>query len=105
VARLHDAGFMVAMETNGTRWLPAGLDWVTVSPKAGARLHVRAGDELKVVWPQSLDLDELAGLPFPHRWLQPNARDPASAAICVRACLADPRWRLSVQVQKVLGIP
>lgn len=108
VAALHAEGFEVAIETNGTLALPPGIDWVCVSPKAGTELVVTSGDELKVVWPQAgIDLDALEALDFDHHLLSPMDgpdREAATAA-AVERCLARPRWRLSLQTHKVLGIP
>jgi 7-carboxy-7-deazaguanine synthase len=108
VEALHDEGFEVAVETNGTLPLPSGLDWVCVSPKAGTDLAVTAGDELKVVWPQAgTDLDALEALDFDHLLVSPMDgpdREAATAA-AVALCLERPRWRLSLQTHKVLGIP
>ncbi len=107
VAALHRRGVSIAVETNGTIAAPAGIDWICVSPKAGNALVQCHGDELKVVVPQDgLDLDALAQLPFTHRLLQPMdsplRRD--NTAWAIEHCLADPRWRLSTQTHKVLGI-
>lgn len=104
---LHARQFRIAVETNGTVAAPPGLDWICVSPKAGSTLVLRAGQELKVVVPQpGLDLGALAELPFEHHFLQamdgPLARE--NTAWATAHCLADPRWRLSVQTHKVLGI-
>ena len=104
---LHAQGFEIAVETNGTVDAPPGIDWLCVSPKAGSVLLVRAGDELKVVVPQDgIDLDELVQLPFGNRLLQPMdgllQRD--NTAWAIQRCLDDPRWRLSVQTHKVIGI-
>ena len=103
-------GFRVAVETNGTLALPRNLDWVCVSPKAGTHLVVRGGDELKVVWPQDgLRLDELAGLDFTHRFLSPmwtsdeKGRKTNQLRTLVTV-LEDPRWRLTTQLHKHLGI-
>jgi 7-carboxy-7-deazaguanine synthase (Cx14CxxC type) len=107
VAALHARGFEVAVETNGTVAAPPGLDWICVSPKAGAPLRLTAGNELKVVVPQpGLDLDELAALPFTHRLLQPmdGPLQAQNTAWAIDRCLSDPRWRLSVQTHKVVGI-
>jgi 7-carboxy-7-deazaguanine synthase len=108
VAALHAEGFEVAVETNGTLPLPDGLDWVGVSPKAGTGLAVTSGDELKVVWPQDgIDLEALEALDFDHHLLSPMDgpdREAATAA-AIERCLARPRWCLSVQTHKVLGIP
>lgn len=105
---LHGRGFYVAVETNGTVAVPAGIDWVCVSPKAGARLEVLEGDELKVVVPQEgLDLDRLAGLRFAHHRLQPMDGPLAkeNTRWAVERCMKDPRWSLSLQTHKYLGIP
>lgn len=108
IEALHRHGFQVAVETNGTYALPAGLDWVCVSPKAGAALAVSTGDELKIVFPQDgLDLDMLSGLAFRHIFLQPmtGPHTEAATAAAVRYCLDHPRWRLSLQQHRILGIP
>ncbi|MEX0732897.1 MAG: 7-carboxy-7-deazaguanine synthase [Aquisalimonadaceae bacterium] len=103
---LHRQGFEVAVETNGTLRAPPGLDWVCVSPKAGAELRQVTGDELKVVWPQpELDLEALAKLEFAHFLLQPMDGHPGSTQACVNWCRAHPRWRLSLQTHKILEIP
>ena len=101
-------GIFSAVETNGTLPVPRGLDWVCVSPKAGAAFVQRSGDELKLVYPQpGLDPATLADLDFSRFWLQPmdGPALPANTAAAVAYCLADPRWRLSVQTHKVIGIP
>jgi 7-carboxy-7-deazaguanine synthase (Cx14CxxC type) len=100
-------GFPVAIETNGTRPLPRGLDWVCVSPKAGSGLAVERGDELKAVVPQALDLEGLLQLDFRHFFLQPmDGPDVAeNTRIALRYCLEHPPWRLSLQTHKTLGIP
>lgn len=107
IAALHAQGFEIAIETNGTLAAPPGIDWICVSPKAGAELVQRSGQELKVVVPQDgLDLDALAALPFEHHFLQamdgPDLQRNTQWAIA--RCLQDPRWRLSVQTHKVLDI-
>jgi 7-carboxy-7-deazaguanine synthase (Cx14CxxC type) len=104
---LHARGFRIAVETNGTQAAPPGLDWICVSPKAGATLVLRAGDELKLVYPQpGADPAQFAALPFKHFLLQPmdgpDLLDSTRAAIAY--CLANPQWRLSVQTHKVLGL-
>ena len=108
LAAVHARGFKTAVETNGTCDLPPGLDWVCVSPKAGAELRVRRGDELKLVYPQAgLPPDALADLAFDHFWLQPMD-GPARAAntrAAVDYCLSHPQWRVSLQTDKFLGIP
>ncbi len=104
---LHARGFTLAVETNGTVAAPPGLDWVCVSPKAGNPLVQTSGQELKVVVPQDgLDLEALARLPFTHRFLQPMDGPDAASHMqwAIDHCLRDPRWRLSVQTHKVIGI-
>jgi 7-carboxy-7-deazaguanine synthase (Cx14CxxC type) len=107
-AALHGAGFRVAVETNGTRPTPDGLDWVCVSPKAGVELVLRAGDELKLVFPQAgADPAAYEGLDFAHWFLQPmDGPDlAANTRAAVSYCLRHPRWRLSLQTHKLIGIP
>lgn len=107
IAALHARGFKIAVETNGTVPVPAGLDWVCVSPKADAPLVVTAGDELKLIYPQDGGAPErYEQLAFRHWFLQPMdgpARD-ANSKDAVAYCLAHPKWRLSVQTHKYLGI-
>ena len=107
IAAFHAAGFKIAVETNGTVPVPGGLDWVCVSPKANAALVVTGGDELKLVYPQDgggpTRYEHLA---FRHWFLQPMdgpARD-ANSKDAVAYCLVHPKWRLSVQTHKFLGI-
>ena len=102
------AGFTVALETNGTLPLPADIDWVCVSPKAGAPLTVTHGNELKVVVPQTaLDLDALLRLDFEHFSVQPMDGPglAENTAAATRYCLDHPPWRLSQQTHKSLGLP
>jgi 7-carboxy-7-deazaguanine synthase (Cx14CxxC type) len=105
---LHARGFEIAMESNGTLAAIPGIDWLCISPKAGAPLNQRTGDELKLVYPQPALLPETVGdLDFSEFWLQPMdgpARD-ANTAAAVDYCLANPRWRLSLQTHKLIGIP
>ena len=105
---VHAHGFTCAIETNGTRPAPSGVDWICVSPKAGAPLHLRKGSELKLVYPQDgLDPASMTGLAFDHFWLQP-LDGPARAAnthAAISYCLAHPQWRLSLQTHKITGIP
>jgi 7-carboxy-7-deazaguanine synthase (Cx14CxxC type) len=108
VDALHERGFEVAVETNGTRVPPAGLDWVCVSPKAGAELVLRSGDELKLVFPQEgLSPASLEDLGFTHFLLQPmdGPERERHTELAVAYCRAHPRWRLSMQTHKYLGIP
>jgi 7-carboxy-7-deazaguanine synthase (Cx14CxxC type) len=104
---LHARGFEVAVETNGTQPAPAGLDWVCVSPKAGAALQITSGDELKLVYPQLLARPErFAALAFTHFFLQPmdGPQQAENTRATVAHCMAHPQWRLSVQMHKVVGI-
>ena len=108
VAALHATGFDVAIETNGTLLPPPGIDWVCVSPKAGAALVLRSGHELKLVYPQDgLPPENVAGLAFCHFFLQPmDGPDRIrNTDLALRYCLEHPRWRLSLQTHKLLGIP
>jgi 7-carboxy-7-deazaguanine synthase (Cx14CxxC type) len=104
---LHGAGFEIAVETNGSIDPPEGLDWITVSPKAGAPLRVHQGSELKLVFPQvGIDPQHLVQLRFEHFWLQPmdGPEREANTAAAIRYCLANPPWRLSLQTHKLIGI-
>ena len=107
VAALHEAGFEIAIETNGTIAPPPGIDWLCVSPKAGAELVVTAGQELKLVFPQSgAEPERFAALAFENFLLQPMdspARE-ANTRAAVAYCMAHPQWRLSLQTHKILGI-
>ncbi len=106
-AALHARGFRIAIETNGTLPVPPGLDWICVSPKAGADLVLRRGDELKLVFPQpGAEPDRFAGLDFAQFRLQPMDGPDAAAntQAAIAYCLAHPRWRLSLQTHKVLGL-
>lgn len=108
LAALKRQGFEVAVETNGTRALPSGLDWITVSPKAGAPLVVREGDELKLVFPQDgLSPESVTGLAFRHFVLQPldGPERDVNTRLALGYCLAHPFWRLGLQIHKMLGIP
>ena len=107
VAALHHEGFEIAVETNGTRPAPAGLDWITVSPKAGTDLVLTAGHELKLVYPQAGAEPALyEGLSFDAFFLQPMDgpdRD-RNVALATAWCLAHPRWRLGLQTHKLIGL-
>jgi 7-carboxy-7-deazaguanine synthase (Cx14CxxC type) len=105
---VHEEGFTIAVETNGTIAPPAGIDWLCVSPKAGAPLVATAGNELKLVYPQpALDPAALAGLSFGQFWLQPmdGPDRAANTRAAVAFCMANPTWRLSLQTHKFIGIP
>ena len=104
---LHARGFSIAVETNGTIDLPAGLDWICVSPKAGTQLRVRSGHELKLVYPQAdAPPEEFAALAFERFSLQPMDGPDVieNTARTVDYCLRHPQWRLSLQTHKTLGI-
>ena len=108
IAALHTAGFEVAVETNGTVTPPPGIDWLCVSPKADATLVVSAGDELKLVYPQAGgEPERYAGLAFRQFFLQPmdGPEREANTRAALAYCLTHPRWRLSLQTHKLLGIP
>jgi 7-carboxy-7-deazaguanine synthase (Cx14CxxC type) len=105
---LHAHGFRIAVETNGTLAAPAGIDWVCVSPKANAPLVQRSGQELKLVFPQILAKPEqFAHLDFEHFFLQPmDGPDQArNTQKTIDYCMQHPKWRLSLQTHKLLGIP
>ncbi len=105
---MHQMGFEVAIETNGTLPVPPGVDWVCVSPKMGARLVVTEGDELKVVIPQEgQDLSTYEQLAFSHHYLQPMAGGNAqqNLKLAIDTCLQRPKWKLSLQTHKYLQIP
>lgn len=107
VAQMHSRGFRVAIETNGTLPIPSGVDWVCVSPKAGAKLHVCQGDELKLVFPQiGFDPSDVIGLLFDHYILQPmdGPNLSANTARAVEYVKGHPRWRLGVQAHKAWDI-
>jgi 7-carboxy-7-deazaguanine synthase len=108
VAAFHAKGLQIALETNGTLVPPPGIDWICVSPKAGAPLKCLSGDELKLVYPQEgLDPETLESLSFSYFYLQPKDAPPRNTHIqnAVRYCLEHPLWRLSLQIHKILGIP
>ncbi len=107
VEALHVRGFSIALETNGTIAAPTGIDWICVSPKAEAQVVQTSGQELKLVYPQvGVDPARFEGLAFERFLLQPmDGPDRAAATeAAIAYCLAHPRWRLSVQTHKYLGI-
>jgi 7-carboxy-7-deazaguanine synthase len=107
LAALHSRRFRVAVETNGTRAVPPGVDWVCVSPKAGAALAVVRGDELKLVYPQAgTQPERYEHLDFAHYFLQPmdGPELARNTQLAVAYCTAHPRWRLSLQTHKLIGI-
>ena len=103
---LHRENFFIAVETNGTIAVPEGLDWVCVSPKAGSKIVVERGDELKVVYPQEVDPRSYDHLQFTHRFVQPKDGPDAAASLqaAIRFCGENPTWRLSLQTHKLIGI-
>lgn len=107
MAALHARGFRIAIETNGTLPVHAGIDWVCVSPKAGSEVVQRSGDELKLVWPQpGTDVAALEAWDFAHFLVQPmdDADAEANREAAVAFALARPRWRLTLQAHKLLGL-
>jgi 7-carboxy-7-deazaguanine synthase (Cx14CxxC type) len=122
IAALHQRDFEIAVETNGTMAAPEGVDWLCVSPKAGAKLAQKSGDELKLIYPQpgtesgaepgaesqpGIDPADFELLCFRHFFLQPmdGPNRAANTKLALRYCLAHPKWRLSLQTHKILGIP
>ncbi|MGD9502771.1 MAG: 7-carboxy-7-deazaguanine synthase [Methyloceanibacter sp.] len=108
IAALHAAGFEIAIETNGTLPVPRAIDWICVSPKGGAALRQRTGDELKLVYPQdALDPRSFESLAFTHFLLQPmdeGRKGPANLRAAIAYAQAHPKWRVSVQTHKLLGL-
>ena len=108
IEALHARGLEIAVETNGTVAAPNGLDWVCVSPKAGAALVQRSGDELKLVYPQAEAAPEkFEGLQFRNFFLQPmdGLSRATNTELALKYCMDHPQWRLSLQTHKILGIP
>lgn len=108
ITALQERGFRVAIETNGTLKVPAGIDWVCVSPKAHTTIEVTNGNELKFVFPQlGAKPADYEGLEFEHLFLQPmdGIALRENTKLAVAYCMANPRWRLSLQTHKYLGIP
>ena len=108
VDALHGRGFRVAVETNGTLPAVRGLDWICVSPKAGTEVVQREGSELKLVWPQAgIEPAELEGWAFDHFLVQPMDCDERRAALeaAIKLAMDRPKWRLTLQAHKVVGLP
>jgi organic radical activating enzyme len=105
---MHECGFQIAIETNGTLPVPAGVDWICVSPKIGSGLVVRKGNELKVVIPQlGQTLEHYEALEFDHFFVQPMD-GPAlekNTRLAIDVCKRNPKWKLSLQTHKLLQIP
>jgi 7-carboxy-7-deazaguanine synthase len=105
---LHGEGFEIGIETNGTLVAPPGIDWICVSPKAGADFVLRTGNELKLIYPQlGAEPENYSGLAFAHFFLQPmdSLSRAANTSAAAAYCLAHPQWRLSLQTHKLIGIP
>ena len=108
VSAFHHLGFEVAVETNGTLLPPSGIDWICVSPKAGVELKLRKGDELKLVFPQEgLKPEIFESLDFRFFFLQPKdgPEKKENTQRVIQYCLEHPKWRLSLQLHKIIGIP
>lgn len=108
VEALHSEGFEVAVETNGTKLPPAGLDWICVSPKANAECILKSGDELKLVFPQvGGEPTRYEGFDFNRFFLQPmdGPNQDANTRLAAKYCLEHPRWELSIQTHKLIGLP
>jgi 7-carboxy-7-deazaguanine synthase (Cx14CxxC type) len=108
VDALHREGFRIAVESNGTLAAASGIDWLTISPKAGTEVVQRSGDELKLVWPQDgIDPSELERWDFDHFLVQPMdcAEREAAVDAAIRLAMERPKWRLSLQAHKVVGLP
>ena len=107
VDALHAAGFFIAIESNGTLPVHPGIDWVCISPKAGSETVQRSGDELKLVWPQpGSDMDAMERWDFAHHLIQPldDPQADANRAAAVALVMERPRWRLTLQTHKMLGL-
>ena len=104
---LHACGFVVAIESNGTLPVHPGIDWVCISPKAGSAVVQRSGDELKLVWPQpGTNVDAIERWDFQHFLIQPldSSEAAANQAAAIALVLERPKWRLSIQTHKLLGL-
>lgn len=108
IEELHRLGFVVAVETNGTVIPPRGIDWICVSPKAGSVMRLTHGNELKVVFPQNgIDFQKLEELDFESFFIQPmdgRSRDE-NTRLAIKFCMNNPRWELSLQINKMVNIP
>ena len=103
IYKLRRKLFQVAVETNGTIKLPEGVYWITMSPKVGTEIKQTKGHEIKVVWPQDIDLSELKSLDYMYYYLQPMDGHPGSLQTTIDAVLQNPGWRLSLQTHKMIG--
>lgn len=104
---LHARGFFIAIESNGTRAVPESVDWITVSPKAGCELVQTSGHEVKLIFPTAFKPDQCEGMDFEHYLLQPldGPKRDQHTRETVDYCRAHPKWRVSVQIHKLLGMP
>lgn len=108
IEALHERGFRIAVESNGTLQAPYGIDWLCISPKAGAEVVQRRGDELKLVWPQpGIDPKSLESWEFDNFLVQPMDGPEREAAVAASIALAmeRPKWRLTLQAHKMVGLP
>ena len=108
ISAMHEVGFEIAIETNGTLPVPQGVDWICVSPKMGSNLVVRAGSEIKVVIPQlGQPMSEYASLDFEHYFVQAmdGPKQAENLQLAITFCKENPKWKLSVQTHKLLQIP
>ncbi len=108
ISALHLAGFEIAIETNGTLLPPPEIDWICVSPKAGSECVVKSGSELKLIYPQvGAEPEAFQHLDFQHLYLQPmdGPDRERNTKLAIDYCLANPRWKLSLQTHKLIGIP
>lgn len=107
ITALHSRSFEIGIETNGTLLPPPGIDWICVSPKAGAEFNLKAGNELKLIYPQAGgEPEKYAALAFDNFFLQPmdSPQQAANTQAATEYCLAHPQWRLSLQTHKLIGI-
>ena len=107
VTELKKEAIYIAVETNGTLKAPEGIDWICMSPKAGTEIKLKAGSEIKVVYPQkNLEPEEFSGLDFKNFFIQPmdSQELEANVAKSIKFCMDNPKWRLSLQTHKILGI-
>lgn len=108
IKAVHEANFEIAIETNGTLAAPTAIDWICVSPKAKTELKQQTGKELKLVYPQpGVSPADFEHLPFDHFWLQPmdGQHRERNTELAVEYCMNNPRWRVSLQTHKLMGIP
>ena len=108
ISSLHKKGFAVAVETNGTIEAPENIDWICMSPKANTDIVQRNGNEIKIVFPQEgIDPKAFEGLVFQHYYLQPmdSEMQEENTRACVDYCLSNPKWKLSLQTHKLIGLP